>query len=108
MSDPWCRQWPVVLEGLRRGETVQVRPPGRSMEPAIVNRALVTIEPLDEETMPEKGEIVFCRVGDRWYVHYVKDVDARRGFLIGNNKGGVNGWVPRAHIYGVVTEVENG
>jgi hypothetical protein len=34
-------------------------------------------------------------------------VNARRGdqFLIGNNRGGINGWVGRQAIFGLATEV---
>lgn len=33
----------------------------------------------------------------------IKSIDEKRGFLIGNNKGGINGWTH--NIYGKVIEI---
>ena len=38
-------------------------------------------------------------------LHLVKAAQDRR-YLIGNNRGGVNGWVGRSAIFGVATRVE--
>jgi hypothetical protein len=35
----------------------------------------------------------------------IKAVDGRR-FLIGNNRGGINGWVGPHAIYGIATRIE--
>jgi hypothetical protein len=51
------------------------------------------------------GDIVLVRVNGRVYLHLIKAVGGGR-FLIGNNKGGVNGWVGPNAIYGVATAVE--
>lgn len=51
---------------------------------------------------------MLCRCRGHHYVHLIKSVrghDAKRRYLIGNNRGGINGWIPRGHIYGVVTHV---
>jgi hypothetical protein len=53
---------------------------------------------------------VLCRCKGNVYVHLVKAIrghgDQRR-YLIGNNRGGLNGWVNRAAIHGVVVAVED-
>ncbi len=96
------------VEELRAGNTVQFRPHGNSMRGRIESGQLVTVVPLERE--PEVDEAVLCRVRGAQYVHLVK---ATRGageekqFLIGNNRGGINGWVRRAGIYGVVQKVED-
>ena len=44
------------------------------------------------------------------YVHLVKAVRGHaeaQQFLIGNNRGGTNGWISRAAIYGVVVDVSD-
>jgi len=48
------------------------------------------------------GEIVFCKVKGNFYTHLVKGKGVR-GALIGNNKGGVNGWTKQ--VYGKVIEI---
>lgn len=71
------------------------------MEPLVHHRALVTVAPATSQSV-SKGDVVLCRVGSKEYLHLVK---AKRGdhCLIGNSKGGTNGWT-RA-VYGVVVEV---
>jgi len=65
---------------------------------------LVTVEPLADRT-PQKGDIVLCKVKGRCYLHLVKAV-AKGRFLIGNNRGGTNGWIGSNSIYGICTRVE--
>ncbi len=64
---------------------------------------LVTVEPLGERA-PEVGDIVLVRCRGHEYLHLIK---ARRSdqFLIGNNRGGINGWVERRAIFGVAVQV---
>jgi phage repressor protein C with HTH and peptisase S24 domain len=92
-----------AIEQLKRGETVKMRPRGNSMTGKIESGELVTIEPLTEA--PEKDDIVLCRVAGSDYLHLVKAVNGDR-FLIGNNRGRLNGWTGRASIFGKVTKVE--
>jgi hypothetical protein len=44
-------------------------------------------------------------VRGRVYLHLVKAVQGDR-VLIGNNRGGTNGWVNRVAVYGIATRVE--
>ncbi len=46
------------------------------------------------------GGSILVQVGDFTYLHLIKDIDGER-YLIGNNRGRVNGWVDRSSIYGV-------
>ena len=39
------------------------------------------------------------------YLHLVKEIQGER-FQIGNNRGGINGWVTQRHIFGRLTEVQ--
>jgi len=51
------------------------------------------------------GDIVLCRVKGAQYLHLVKALRADR-YQIGNNRGGINGWIGRAQIYGRLLRVE--
>jgi SOS-response transcriptional repressor LexA len=91
-------------EALRRGETVQVKPRGHSMRGKVNDGDLVTLEPVAPESLAA-GDIVLVRVGGRDYLHLVKAIDGGR-FQIGNNRGGINGWVGPSGIYGKAVKVE--
>jgi hypothetical protein len=70
----------------------------------------VTVVPDDDEREPQVGDAVLCRVHGRCFLHLVKAVQghgAHRRFLIGNNRGGINGWIPRRAIYGRCVAVED-
>ena len=88
---------------LVRGETVQFRPRGNSMVGKIESGQLCTVEPLEEHVV-EVGEIVLCRVKGAQYLHLVKAIQGER-FQIGNNRGGINGWITRRQIFGRLTAV---
>lgn len=65
---------------------------------------LVTLAPCVAENLAA-GDIVLVRVSGRDYLHLVKAVDGKR-FQIGNNRGGINGWVSPHAIYGKAIKVE--
>ena len=88
---------------LQGGETVQFRPSGNSMRGKVNPGQLCTVEPLSGP--PEKGDVVLCKVKGREYLHLVKAVKGER-FQIGNNKGGINGWIGINSIFGKLTNVE--
>lgn len=92
------------IERLKSGETIQFRPRGHSMTGRINDGQLVTVEPIGEN-LAQVNEIVLCRVSGSEYLHLVK---ARQGgrVLIGNNKGGINGWTSDRNVYGRV--ISNG
>ena len=94
----------ACIEKLRAGQTAQCRPHGGSMRGRIESGQLVTLDPSRE---PNVDDAVLCRCRGNVYVHLVKAIrghGADRRYLIGNNRGGINGWVGRAAIYGVVID----
>ena len=92
------------IERLKRGETVSFRPRGNSMSGKIESGQLCTVEPVDSVTI-QVGDIVLCKVKGHEYLHLVKAIQGKR-FLIGNNKGHINGWVTANAIYGRCAKVE--
>lgn len=91
-------------EALRRGERVMVRPRGHSMKGKVNDGDLVTLAPVDPATL-RQGDVVLVRVHGTDYLHLVTAVDGER-FQIGNNRGGINGWVRAGAIYGIAVAVE--
>lgn len=91
------------IDRLKKGETISFRPRGRSMSGKIEDGQLVTVEPLKDD--PKVGDVVLCRVKGSEFLHLVRAVDAMR-FQIGNNRGGINGWVSRGSIFGRCVKVE--
>jgi hypothetical protein len=65
---------------------------------------LCTVEPVDPSTL-KVGDIVLCKVRGREYLHLIKAVQGQR-FQIGNNRGGINGWVTAGAIFGKCVRVE--
>ncbi len=92
-------------ELLRDGMTAQVRPRGQSMKGKVNSGALVTLEPCDAANL-KVGNIVLVRVRGTDYLHLIKAVKQGR-FLIGNNRGGTNGWVGASAVYGLATKIED-
>ncbi|RDJ35384.1 MAG: hypothetical protein DWQ19_11250 [Crenarchaeota archaeon] len=84
------------IEQLKNGETVEFRPRGNSMQGKVENGQLCRVEPVKNV---EKNDIVLCKVKGREYLHLVKAIQGSR-YLIGNNKGGINGWIGINSIYG--------
>jgi SOS-response transcriptional repressor LexA len=93
-----------AIEKLNKGETVQIRPRGHSMKGKVNSGDLVTVEPCNPEEL-SVGDIVLVRVKGNDYLHLIKAVNQGR-FLIGNNRGGTNGWVGHNCVYGIATKVE--
>lgn len=93
----------AAIAALQRGQTVTIRPRGHSMTGKVNDGDLVAVEPLGEREL-RAGDVVLVRVHGREYLHLVKAVQGGR-YLIGNNRGGVNGWVGRRAIAGVATKV---
>ena len=89
---------------LARGETGQIRPRGHAMSGKVEDGDCVTLEPVDPAAL-EVGDIVLVRVHGHDYLHLIKAVRGKQ-FLIGNNRGGTNGWVGPQAIYGIATKIE--
>ena len=94
-----------AITKLQQGENAQVRPRGHSMTGKVNDGDLVTLEPCTPDTL-KPGDIVLVKVKGNIYLHLIKAVNNGR-FLIGNNRGGINGWVGANAIYGIAIKVES-
>ena len=92
------------IKRLAQGETVEFRPRGNSMTGKVDDGALCTVTPLGDHEL-RVGDIVLCRVKGAQYLHLVKAIQGER-YQIGNNRGGINGWIGRAQIYGRLISVQ--
>ena len=95
------------IQDLKEGRQTQCRPHGNSMQGRINSGQLVTLDPIVED--PTIGDAVLCRVRGNTYIHLVKAIkghDEKKQFLIGNNRGGVNGWIGASGVFGKLVRVE--
>lgn len=92
------------IQRLAAGETVAFRPRGHSMTGIVNNGQLVSVSPLADDAVIEKGDVVLCKVRGREYLHLIKAV-GKKQYQIGNNRGGINGWTSRAQIFGRLVSV---
>lgn len=90
------------LERLENGETFITSERGSSMVPLIKSGQEHRLSPVLIEDV-NVGDIVYCKVKSNFYTHLVKAKDIKKGLLIGNNKGGINGWTKS--VYGKVIEI---
>ena len=90
------------LERLERGETFITSEKGNSMVPLIKSGQEHKLAPSKWEDC-SVDDIVYCKVKSRFFTHLVKSKNLDRGLLIGNNKGGINGWTKQ--VYGRVIEI---
>jgi len=93
------------IEQLKNGETVSFRPRGHSMKGKISSGQLCTVEPVVENDL-KVGDIVLCKVRGNQYLHLIKAIKGKQ-FQIGNNRGGINGWITSNGIFGLLTKVED-
>jgi hypothetical protein len=91
-----------AIETLKEGKDAIIKPTGNSMRGKVESGSKVTLEPISLDKV-QIGDIVLCKVKGNQYLHLVKAIDKGR-FLIGNNRGGINGWTKA--IYGIVTKIE--
>ena len=90
------------LERLQSGETFTTSEKGNSMVPLIKSKQEHILKPIAWEEC-NVDDIVYCKVKGNFYTHLVKAKNIDKGLLIGNNKGGTNGWTKQ--VFGIVTEV---
>lgn len=84
-----------AIARLSKGETVVIRPRGNSMYPLIKSGQRVILSP--DISNIQAGDVVLCKVNGRQYLHLVKSIDANGRYLIGNNKGNINGWTSQVY-----------
>lgn len=80
------------LSEMKKGESFETSEKGNSMTPLFMSgekHRLIKIDSLDEI---EIGDVVFCKVKGNYFTHLVKAKDEKKGCLIGNNHGKINGW----------------
>ena len=90
------------IQKLLNGETIVSKEAGNSMLPILRSKQAVVLKPIHWEDC-DTGDIVFCKVRGNCYTHLVKGKNAKRGLLIGNNRGRLNGWTK--NVYGKVIEI---
>lgn len=90
------------LEKLLQGQNVITSEKGNSMFPLIKSGQEHELAPITWEDC-NVGDICYCKVHGLFYTHLVKAKNDKKGLLIGNNKGGVNGWTKS--VYGRVIKV---
>lgn len=101
----------MAIEKLKCGENAIVKPHGNSMTGKIESGQTVELSPInivDYTLMPK--DIVLVKVKGNIYLHLIKAIKNENGktkFLIGNNKGGTNGWVSIGAIYGIAIKVDD-
>jgi hypothetical protein len=94
--------WAQVIAG----QTVTLRPRGSSMAGLVPDRALVVVAPVRADLL-SVGDVVLVKVSGSVYLHKVLMVDAARSrVLIGNNRGGVNGWTAFTKVAGICLSVD--
>lgn len=91
------------MERLMDGETIVTSEKGNSMTPLIMSGQKHVLEPISQLSEVEVGDIVYCKVHGLFYTHLVKGKDSKKGVLIGNNHGGINGWTKK--VYGKVIKI---
>lgn len=91
-----------AIRQLQAGYVTSIEPRGNSMTGKVESGDRVVLFPIINP--PEKDDIVLVKVKGKVYLHLVKAVQGKR-FQIGNNRGGVNGWVGIGAIYGKAVSI---
>jgi len=92
-----------AIKDLEAGLTTVIKPHGNSMKGKVESGSTVTVDPIQPEDVGV-GDIVLCKVKGNVYLHLVKAIHGTK-FLIGNNRGGINGWTRT--IYGKAVKIES-
>ena len=89
----------ITAEHLMSGETCIVVGYGNSMTPKLKSGEAVIMEPVKEDTILKKNDIVLCKVNGRYYCHLISAIKGNL-YQISNNHKHVNGWVSKSNIFG--------
>ena len=111
---------------LQKGWKVEYKSGGNSLSPRVKWNETCLFEPVVDTDKLKVNDIVFCEVqpGNRFFAHLILDIELvnrdfprtaasarkrrtelRRKFIIGNNKGIINGHCFDEHIYGLLVRV---
>ena len=77
------------------GESFRTKEPGNSMLPLYKSNEEHLLTPITWEV----GDVVFCKVKGSCITYKVYAIDNKKGCLIGNNSGHMNGWTK--NVYGL-------
>ena len=97
----WATEY---IEKLKLGVSVSFRPRGNSMSGLIESGQLCVVQPLNMPETLSVGDIILCTVNGNQYLHLIKGIKGNQ-FQIGNNRGGINGWITGDKIYGRLIKV---
>jgi len=75
------------------------------MSGKIESGQLCTVVPIKDASELAVGNIVLCSVRGNHYLHLIKAIQGKR-FQIGNNRGGINGWIGANSIFGRCIRIE--
>ena len=73
------------------------------MEPRIKSGQTCVLKPIVHGDELKVDDVVLCKVRGKEYLHKIHAIDRGR-YLIGNNKGHVNGWISINSIFGKLVE----
>lgn len=93
----------IAVKHLQNGEICKLTGYGQSMTPILKSGQSVIVEPVTDDTILEKNDIVFCKVNGRYYLHKISAIKGKQ-YQISNNHGHINGTISRKNIYGKVVE----
>lgn len=88
---------------LLNSESFITKEPGNSMLPLYKSNEEHLLTPITWEQC-KVGDVVFCKVKGSCFTHKVYAIDPKKGCLIGNNKGHMNGWTK--NVYGLAHKLE--
>lgn len=99
-------QFDYAIKSLKEGKNTNIKPHGNSMKGIIESGDQVSISPNIENLIV--GDVVLVKVKGNVYLHLIK-ATRKKGdntqYQIGNNRGGINGWVGINSIYGKAISV---
>lgn len=93
------------IAALQQGEPVAFRPHGGSMAGKVNSGQLCSVIPKAGRLL-QVNDIVLCSVNGRQFLHLIKAIRGDQ-FQIGNNRGGINGWIGADQIHGVCVDVKD-
>ena len=95
--------WLTRIQELEEKGEITIKCSGNSMTPRIKDLEPITIT--SDCSDLKKGDIVFCKVNGRFFVHLITAIRGKQ-FQISNNHGHVNGWTNK--VYGKVKDKQKG
>lgn len=78
---------------------------GQSLFPVIKSAQPVVVEPIDDNSVIGKDDIVFCRVQKRYRIRMVILVRKGEQYSVGDTHGYINGTIGRNAVYGRVVRI---